>query len=543
MRTPSEQHPETARPRRPLWAGALILLVAAFGCDKPTHPVAQVGRAWVGQPEWTYYLEHHPAATPAVALEDLLRREVAWQQAERRGLLEGENWEAFKVQNRVAVLSRAYLDRQPGAPPLTEAAAKAHFMASNEQRRVVHLVCKTESEAKAALGRIQKGEGFEKVATALSIDPSTASNHGNLGWIKRDQVVQAFADPVFGAKVGELRGPFQSEFGWHVAQVREVKAPTDADFEQNKAALLAGLEEMNQTQRRPAVLAPLRATYPLKADRAVLSIDRTTVPVEGDEKRVAGKVGSKEITLKALKLFMGEAMNVGGASHGLGPETKGKFLDLMADDLRLTLAAEKAGLPKEPGIKAAIWDSERAAAFNLFSQIFLKDYKPQEAELSAHYQAHLEHFRSIGAVKVYLLVADLPETVDQAAREAQKGVPWKQLVDKYAIKESTGQWDAGWLEVSGLQKVLPKEAVVAMLKQPLGSLVGPVPSPEGSMLFKVLERRPGEVLPFKDCLEQVQKDFVKVEGAAVVKRYLDGEGKAGLSVKTFPENLNSPVVR
>src|SRR5512133_1658887 len=87
MRTPSEQHPETARPRRPLWAGALILLVAAFGCDKPTHPVA---------------------------LEDMLRREVAWQQAERRGLLEGENWEAFKVQNRVAVLSRAYLDRQPG---------------------------------------------------------------------------------------------------------------------------------------------------------------------------------------------------------------------------------------------------------------------------------------------------------------------------------------------------------------------------------------------------------------------------------------------
>src|SRR5512133_343065 len=104
MRTPSEQHPETARPRRPLWAGALILLVAAFGCDKPTHPVAQVGRAWVGQPEWSYYLE------------DMLRREVAWQQAERRGLREGENWEAFKVQNRVAVLRRAYLDRQPGAP-------------------------------------------------------------------------------------------------------------------------------------------------------------------------------------------------------------------------------------------------------------------------------------------------------------------------------------------------------------------------------------------------------------------------------------------
>lgn len=513
------------------------LVLTAVSCNRhPAKPVAQVENAWVGQPQWTFFQEHHAAGSPSTTLDALVRREVAWQQALKRGLLKGGDWSSFQARNRTTILGKAYIDRLPGAPAITEAMAKGHFMQSSEQRHVLHVLCKTQEQAQAALGRIKKGEDFEKVATALSTDPSVASNHGDIGWIKREQVVQPFAEATFGAKTGELCGPFQTEFGWHVAKVLEVKAPTEADYQMNKAAVLAGLEEMNGSQRRPEALVPLRTKYPLTIDRAVLNLDRTTDAAPGDEERIAGKVGSRKISLKDLKRYLADVMNVSGQSHGLGPETKGKFLEMMADDLRLELAAEKAGLEKLPEIQAALWDSEREAALRAFSQSFLGSYKAQEPELTAHYQAHQDRFRGAGAVKVYFLVADQAQAIDKAAHESMKGAAWPKLVAKYANKESTGKWDAGWLEISSLQKVLPKNAIDALQKIGGGSLIGPVPSPEGFMLFKVLERRPGDALPLKDCLEEVQKDYFRTQGEAVVNKYLDGEGRSGLSIKTFPEN-------
>ncbi len=522
-----------------LFAGSAVLLCLP-GCNRrPAKPVAQVESLWVGQSQWAYYQQQHPATSPAAALDALVRREVAWQLATRRGMLKGDDWEAFKNRNRTVVLSKAYLDRQPGPPAMTEAMAKAHFLQSGEQRHALHLLCKTQDLAQAALARIRRGERFEAVATALSRDPSVARNQGDLGWIKREQVVKPFADAIFGAKAGDLCGPFQTEFGWHVAKVLEIKAPTEADYDINKAKVLASLQEMNQNQRRPGALGPLRSKYPLNQDRAVLNLDRTTEPAPGDDKRVAGKVGSRKISLKELKQYLAEAMNVSGQSHGLGPETKGKFLDLLADDYRLELAAEKAGLDKLPELQAAIWDSERETAYRAFSATFLSSYQVPEADLNAHYGAQKDRFRGAGAVKVYLLVADQPEAINKAAQDSMRGVPWNQLVEKYANKESTGQWDAGWLEISALRKVLPREAIDALQKIGGGSLIGPVPFAEGFMLFKVLERRPGDVLPLKECLEDVKKDYLRTQGEAVVSRYLDGEGRTGIGIKTFPENLSA----
>ncbi len=529
--------PPCASLRWPFFSGALLLL-SFTGCDKPAHPVAQVGKVWIGQPQWKLYQERHAAGSTTAGLDHLVRREVAWQQAEQRGLVKGGEWEEFSQRNRTTVLSKAYLNRQPGPPPVTEAMAKAHFLASSEQRHIVHLVCKTREQASAAHLRIKQGEAFEKVATAVSIDPTVAKNHGDIGWIKREQVVQPFADPVFSAKAGDLCGPFQTEFGWHLAQVREIQVPTDADYGKNKASILAGLEEMNENQRRPEALKPLRAEYPLNMDKAVLGLDRTTVAAPGDEGRIAGSVGSMNISLKDLKQFMTEYMNVSGQSHGLGVETKGKFLDIMADDLRLRLAAEKAKLAKLPDVQAALWDSEREAAFLAFAKTYLASYKVPEADLNGHYDANKDRFRGVGAVKVYLLVANQPEAIDKAAHESMKGTSWSRLVEKYANKESTGQWDAGWLEISSLEKVLPKQAITALQKKPEGTLIGPISSPEGVMLFKLLERRPGDVMPLKDCLEAVQQDYLKEHGAALMDKYLDTEGRSVLSVKTFPENLS-----
>ncbi len=511
---------------------AALVLLGGVSCDRPKAPVAHVGATWIGQPEWTAYLKDHPGGD----LAGLVRQEVAFQLAEKQGLLKGIEWQDFLRISRRAALVQAYLATQPGHGSFSESQAREAYMASAETRHVSHILCSTQDQAQAALKRVTAGEAFDRVANAVSKDPSVKQNHGDLGWIKREQMVAPFSTAVFAAKSGALCGPFQTEFGWHIAKVQEVRRPDPAEFERTKASLMAGMQEALEAQKRPAALKPLKEEYPLIPDKAMLDIDRTTVIAPGDEERTAGRIAGKTISLRELKLFLSENLKTSGASHGLGPETKGQFMEILADDYRLAAAAEKRGLDKRPEVRAAIWESQRKAASDAFSKTYLGSYKVPESDLNSHYTANKETFRSIGAVKLYLLVADQAESIDSAAKEAQKGTPWKRLFEKYANKASTGQWDAGWLEVSSLQKLLPKNAIQAMLQSPEGTLIGPVPGPDGFMLFRLLGRKPGEVMPLQDCRDAVQQDFLKERGAALVDKYLDTEGRKGINVLEYPEN-------
>ncbi len=522
-----------------LASALLFTILAGLGCGKPARPAAHVGKEWIGQPQWKTYLGEHPATSPAVALEGLVRREVAWESAQKMGLLKGEAWDDFLKQSRTGVLAKAYLAAQPGPPPFTEAQARVHFISRSEERHVVHLVCKTQDQAAAALRRIKGGESIEKAALALSIDPSKVKNSGDLGWVKREQVVQPFGDAVFTAKAGDLCGPFKTDYGWHVALVKESRSPGEEEFTKNRVRIMHEMEELNEKMKRPAVVKALRAEYPLTIDKVVLGKDRTTIAAPGDESLVAGRVGGKIISLKNLKEFLGAYLKVAGQSHGLGPETKGSFLEIMADDLRFAAAAEKAGMTKLPEVKAQLWEAEREAAFTAFSKSYLGTYKVSEAELKAYYGSHTDRFQGVGSLKLYLLVADEVQTIDRAAHEALKGMPWQKLFDKFANKASTGNWDAGWVEVGKLGKIIPAEFMKAMIERPLGTLVGPVPAPEGFMLFKVLERQPGPVQPFSECQQQVQSDYLKERGVEIVNRYLDGEGRSGIRIQLFPENLGA----
>ncbi len=357
---------------------AVIAVLAALGgtaCGRPKSPVAQVGSTWIGQPEWAAYLKEHPGGDVA----GVIRQEVAYQLAEKQGLLKGIEWQDYLRISRRTVLSQAYLAAQPGHSSFSESQAREAYLSSTETRHVSHILCSSQAKAQATLKRLTAGESFEQVAVALSEDPSVKQNKGDLGWIKRAQMVAPFSAAVFASKPGVLCGPFQTEFGWHLARVQEVRVPDPAEFERTKASIMAGMQEALEAQKRPEALKPLKGEYPLTADKAVLGLDRTTVVAPSDEDRQAGRVAEKSISLRELKLFISENMKMSGSSHGLGPETKEQFMAILADDYRLAAAAEKQGLDRRPEVRAAIWMSQRSAAFTAFAKTYLANYKAPEA--------------------------------------------------------------------------------------------------------------------------------------------------------------------
>ncbi len=74
--------------------------------------------------------------------------------------------------------------------------------------------------------RLQNGENFAELAKKESNDNSTASNGGELPWIRSGQIIPEFEEVAFALSTpGEISKPFQTSFGWHIAKLLDRKLP------------------------------------------------------------------------------------------------------------------------------------------------------------------------------------------------------------------------------------------------------------------------------------------------------------------------------
>ena len=82
------------------------------------------------------------------------------------------------------------------------------------------------SEAQDILQRLRNGEDFDRLAKVYSADNVSAARGGDLGWFGRGKMVDAFEEAAFGARVGRVVGPIETDFGYHLI---EVTADTDQE--------------------------------------------------------------------------------------------------------------------------------------------------------------------------------------------------------------------------------------------------------------------------------------------------------------------------
>lgn len=68
--------------------------------------------------------------------------------------------------------------------------------------------------------RLQKGEDFDTLAKTFSNDPGSARDGGSLGWVSTGEMVPVFDEMMQKTSVNDFSTPFQSQFGWHILQVK-----------------------------------------------------------------------------------------------------------------------------------------------------------------------------------------------------------------------------------------------------------------------------------------------------------------------------------
>jgi peptidyl-prolyl cis-trans isomerase SurA len=99
-----------------------------------------------------------------------------------------------------------------------------------EQSKVRHILIRpdettsdraAEAKIRELYKRLEEGASFAALAKGESDDPVSGSDGGNLGWVGPGQMVPKFEEAMTNARVGTLKGPFRSQFGWHLLQVQD----------------------------------------------------------------------------------------------------------------------------------------------------------------------------------------------------------------------------------------------------------------------------------------------------------------------------------
>ena len=105
-----------------------------------------------------------------------------------------------------------------------------------------HILVETETEAKELLLRLKNGADFSELAKTYSTGPSGAQG-GNLGWFGQGAMVPTFENAVIKLKIDELSVPVQTQFGWHLIKLNDVRKTPVPTIEEVRKELITEIKK------------------------------------------------------------------------------------------------------------------------------------------------------------------------------------------------------------------------------------------------------------------------------------------------------------
>ncbi|HZP11591.1 MAG TPA: SurA N-terminal domain-containing protein [Nevskiaceae bacterium] len=122
-------------------------------------------------------------------------------------------------------------------------AEKATRFSTTEERHARHILIGVAKDADAATkaaaqkraeeiaAKLKAGADFAQLARSESTDPGSKDKGGDLGWVKKGQMVPKFEQALFALQKGEVSGPVETDFGYHIIKLDDVHPSTVQPFE------------------------------------------------------------------------------------------------------------------------------------------------------------------------------------------------------------------------------------------------------------------------------------------------------------------------
>jgi peptidyl-prolyl cis-trans isomerase D len=269
-------------------------------------------------------------------------------------------------------------------------------LAKPEERRASHILiaaaqgaspadkAKAKAKAEELLAQVRKDPGsFAELAKKNSQDPGSAPQGGDLDFFVRASMAKPFGDAAFALKnKGDISDVVETEFGYHIIKLTDIRANVPQSFEEMKPALEAELRKQ-QAQKKYAEAAETfsNSVYEqsdsLKpvADKLKLEIRTAQAVTRNPQPGAAGPLANAKF-LSALfapdaverkrnteAVEFGPSQMVSGRIVQYAPARTRPFEEVKAQVREQVVAAKAAELARKEGeARLAAWKAAPATA-------------------------------------------------------------------------------------------------------------------------------------------------------------------------------------
>ena len=354
-------------------------------------------------------------------------------------------------------------------------------LAAKEERRASHILINAAKDAPAAdrdqakaraqelLAQVRKSPAsFAEVAKKSSQDSGSAPAGGDLNFFGRGAMVKPFEDAVFAMKKGEISDVVESDFGYHIILLTDIKTPRQPSFEELRPSLEAELKQQqaqrkfaevaeaftNSVYEQPDSLKPVADSLKLKIQTAE---GVTRVPGPGASGPLANPKflealfanDSVEGKRNTSAIEVGPSQLVAGRISTYTP-TRTLPLQEVSDRARLLLIAEKSAelARKDAEAKKAAWMGNAAPAAGLAPAVVVSRDQTQNlprAVVDAALRASPDNLpawvsadlgsQGTAVVKVLRIIPREGVDAQQAAQQRQQLQQWWTTAEGFAYYE------------------------------------------------------------------------------------------------------------
>jgi peptidyl-prolyl cis-trans isomerase C len=175
--------------------------------------------------------------------DELNTRELLVREAKKKNMDKSADVKTQMDLAAQTVLVRAYVSDWVKANPVPDAELRKEYegiktQIGDKEYKVAHILVEKEDEAKQVVADLQKGQKFEDIAKQRSKDPGSKDRGGDLDWNAPANFVKPFSDAMVKTDKGKFTPqPVQTQFGWHVIRVDDVRAAKVPSFDEVKPQL------------------------------------------------------------------------------------------------------------------------------------------------------------------------------------------------------------------------------------------------------------------------------------------------------------------
>jgi len=308
---------------------------------------------------------------------------------------------------------------------------------SEEQKKEAFEKNKEETliRAKAVLAEAKQGKNWDSLVVKYSQDVTNNHKGGDLGYFNRGAMVASFDSAAFAAGVGDIVGPVETVYGFHIIRIDDHKpeSPLELDddlFNKINAMLKRAKEKELTDSFVDSLKAAAKYVYNeeiLEQPDSLLEPDIWVMIVDDVD----------TVFEKVLKKNFYKYLRVNNITDWTIEDKKNMLIEMAVNSL-LRASAYKLGYYDYPKALAAKEDINRREAKLRIKQMMRNlEYKPSKEEIEQYYNEHfMEHYKEKKPLHVQHIIFEDSALALVVRDSILAGADFKGMALRYYASES-----------------------------------------------------------------------------------------------------------